>query len=348
MRFWDQQDKARRETAWLLCAFALCVLALVVAVHVGLTLAWLLVRWGIFRGQLDYPAGFLAVNVGVTLLLVMGGWWIEMGHMRQGGQKLAQRVGAREARPGSSLQEQQVVNIVQEMCIAASMPVPQVVVLTRTEAINAFAAGWDQDDAIVAVTQGALEHLNRDELQGMLAHELSHLHEGDTRLNMRLAAMCFGLELVYTFGESMRERGTIAWWFGTAVMAAGFMGWLCGRLLKAAVGRRREFLADARAVQWSRNRDGLGNVLRKVLWQREQEAHSHSLHYLEQRSHHGLHHPLVQHMLLVEVPDSSRLEHWLDAHPPLQDRLKVLYGRRMRSLPLGADDAQEPASKVVL
>jgi heat shock protein HtpX len=95
-------------------------------------------------------------------------------------------------------------------------------VLPRTDAINAFAAGWDAQDAVVAVTQGALDHLTREELQGMVAHELSHLHEGDTRLKMRLAGMVFGLELVYNFGEEMRERRGLAWWFGSAIMLAGW------------------------------------------------------------------------------------------------------------------------------
>ena len=145
------------------------------------------------------------------------------------------------------------------------MRTPQVVVLARADAINAFAAGWTQQDAVIAVTQGALDYLTRDEMQGLVAHELSHLKEGDTVLNMRLAGMVSGLELVYHFGENLRERGALAWWFGNAVMAAGFVGFLGGRLLKAAVSRQREYLADARAVQWTRSRDALGGVLRKVL-----------------------------------------------------------------------------------
>jgi heat shock protein HtpX len=161
----------------------------------------------------------------------------------------------------------------------------------------------------------------------MVAHELSHLHEGDTRLKMQLAGMVFGLELVYNFGDTLRERRGLAWWFGSAIMLAGFAGWLTGRMLKAAVSRQREHLADARAVQWTRSRDGLGGVLRKVMGQRQDTPRGY-----EQHSHTGLNHSSVQHMLLVEVAGVGRLEHWLDSHPTLEERVQRLYGRRMAPL----------------
>ncbi|MNV61617.1 hypothetical protein D3C71_1541310 [compost metagenome] len=201
--------------------------------------------------------------------------------------------------------------------------------MPRADAINAFAAGWDETDAVVAVTQGALDYLNREEMQGMVAHELSHLHEGDTRLKMRLAGMVFGLELVYNFGDTMRERRGLAWWFGSAIMLAGFAGWLTGRMLKAAVSRQREYLADARAVQWTRSKEGLGGVLRKVMAQRRDTPAG----YAENPTHTGLAHPAVQHMLLVDVGGGSRMERWLDTHPTLEDRVQRVYGRRMQPLP---------------
>lgn len=329
MRFWHWQTDARRTTRWLLLLFLLCVLASLAAVHGGLTLAWLL----LFT-RFDYPKGFVAVNVGVTLFLILGGWWLTYEQLCEGGRKLAQRIGAREARPGSSLAEQQLCNIVHEMCVAGQMRPPQVVVLARADAINAFAAGWTPDDAVVAVTQGALDYLSRDEMQGLVAHELSHLKEGDTLLNMRLAGMVSGLELVYNFGQEVRERSALGLWFGSAIMAAGFVGWLSGRLLKAAVSRQREFLADARAVQWTRSRDALGGVLRKVMTQRQTAQQYQGGWRADRRSHTGLDHPLVQHMLLAETPEGGKLEHWLDAHPPLEARVARIYGRPMRGLPL--------------
>ena len=334
MRFWDRQAAARTHTRRLLLAFAFTVVVLLVAVHGALALAWWCIAW-LLPGHLDFPAGFLVTNIGVSLALVLGGWWLETSNLRAGGVKLAQRVGAREARPGSSHAEQRLCNVVHELCIAAHMPEPQVMVLPRAEAINAFAAGWDAQDAVVAVSQGALEHLTREELQGMVAHELSHLHEGDTRLNMRLAGMCYGLELVYRFGEQLRERGGLAWWFGSAIVLAGSVGWLAGRVLKAAVARQREHLADARAVQWTRSRDGLGGVLRKVMAQRRDTPAGY-----ERATHQGLAHPAVQHMLLVDLPGAGAMERWLDSHPTLAERVQRIYGRSMQ--PLALTPVEEP------
>lgn len=333
MRFWERQREARRSTRWLLLVFGLCVLAVVASVHLGLMLAWWLGTLAF--GGWDYPTGFATVNIGVTLLLVLGGGWIELDQLRHGGRKLAQRVGAREARPGSSLAEQQLCNIVHEMCIAAHWPAPQVAVLARTEAINAFAAGWDAQDAVIAVTQGALDQLSREEMQGLVAHELSHLREGDTRLNMQLAGMVYGLELIHNFGQSLRERDSIlTQWFGLFIQAAGFVGWLGGQLLKAAVSRQREYLADARAVQWTRSKDGLGGVLRKVLTQRELAEEQYGSWEQDTRSHQGLDKRIVQHMLLAETPHASRLEDWLESHPTVPERIRRIYGRDMRPLPL--------------
>ena len=339
MKFWDHQQNARSETRRLLLGFAIAIVVLVAAVHVALVVAWSLMA-AVLPVHLPFPAGFLAANVGVSLLLVLGGWWVETSNLRAGGVKLARRVGARELRPSLSHAEQRLSNIVDELCIAAHMPRPQVMVMPRIDAINAFAAGWDESDAVLAVTQGALDYLTREEMQGMVAHELSHLHEGDTRLKMQLAGMVFGLELVYNFGDTLRERGGLAWWFGSAIMGAGFAGWLTGRLLKAAVSRQREYLADARAVQWTRSRDGLGGVLRKVMAQRRDTPAG----YGQQPVRAGLAHPALQHMLLVDVDGRSRMERWLDTHPTLADRVQRVYGRRMQPLPaVPVTVAWEPA-----
>ena len=346
MKFWQHQDDARAATRQLLWAFAGAVLLLLAAVHGALALAWWLMAL-LLPVQLPEPAGFLAANVGVSLLLVLGGWWVETSNLRAGGTRFAARMGAREARPAVSHAEQRLCNVVDELCIAAHMPRPQVMVLPRADAINAFAAGWDADDATVAVTQGALDYLTREELQGMVAHELSHLHEGDTRLKMRLTGMVFGLELVSNFGSELRERGGLAWWFGSAIVLAGFAGWLTGQLLKAAVSRQREHLADARAVQWTRSRDGLGGALRKVMAQRRAgDAHTGIGNGIGNGHSGGLGHPALQHLLLVDLPGGSALARRLDAHPPLEARVQRIYGRRMAPLPLvRVAMAPEPAVK---
>jgi Zn-dependent protease with chaperone function len=324
MRFFERQEEARGRTLRLVAMFAAAVAATVAGVHLALAACWWLLD-ALVPLQLAFPRGFFAANVGVTLLLVLGGWWIETSSLQQpgGAVRLARRLGAREVRLSQHEAEQRLCNIVDEVCIAAHMPRPEVMVLPRVQAINAFAAGWYEDEAVVAVTQGALDWLTRDELQGMVAHECSHLHEGDTRLNMQLAGMVSGLELVWRFGDEMRERGGPALLFGSAIMAMGSFGWWAGRWLQAAVARQREYLADARAVQWTRSRDGLGGVLRKALTQRTQAS---------VRADDPAWLPLAHHLLLVG--DDAQRGGWLDAHPPLAERIRRLYGRAMPPLPL--------------
>jgi heat shock protein HtpX len=332
VRFFERQETARAQTVRLLLLFAFTVLTLVVAVNGALAITWRVVTPG-FSG---YPAYFFTVNTTVTLLFVLGGWWLETSALQGGGDKLARRAGGREAWPGSREAEQKFVNIVSELSIAASMKAPQAMVLPRVESINAFAAGWDDDDAVVAVTEGALASLSRDELMGLVAHEFSHLREGDTRLNMRLAGMVFGLEMVFNLGRTMCEtdddgsRSFLAL-PGFAIMATGSLGWLAGRALKAAVSRQREFLADARAVQFTRSRDGLGGVLRKVAGQQAAGITS-------RRSPDSA----VQHMLLVSTTLDSR---WFASHPPLAERIRRIYGRAMTDLaPHADDDATKPSA----
>ena len=330
MRFFEAQEKARAQTLRLLLLFGLAVVALVLSVNGALALTW----WLVSPGWTGYPGYFFTVNTGVTLLFVLGGWWLETSVLDGGGQALARQAGAREAWPASRAAEQRLCNIVHELAIAASMKPPQAMVLPREASINAFAAGWNEDDAIVAVTQGALDHLSRDELQGLLAHEFSHLREGDTRLNMRLAGMVCGLEMIFSLGRSMCEgdehgRRSFLALPGFAIMATGFLGWLAGRVLKAAVSRQREFLADARAVQFTRSRDGLGGVLRKAAGERERAAR----HY-GSTSHHL--HPAVHHMLLVSDAAPTR---WFASHPPLAERIRRIYGRSMPVLTARYDEA---------
>ncbi|MDB5868462.1 MAG: peptidase Ste24p [Polaromonas sp.] len=329
MQFFEAQEKARAQTVRLLVLFGLAVIALVLAVNGALALTWCLVS----PGFSTYPAYFFSVNTAVTLLFVLGGWWLETSVLAGGGEALARRAGAREAWPASREAERRLCNIVAELAIAARLTPPQVMVLPREDSINAFAAGWSELDAIVAVTQGALDRLSRDELQGLLAHEFSHLREGDTRLNMRLAGMVHGLEMVFNLGHSMcapdddGNRSFLAL-PGFAIMTTGSLGWLAGRALKAAVSRQHEFLADARAVQFTRSKDGLGGVLRKVAGEKAR-AGGHAESTVRAL------HPAVQHMLLVSAATQTR---WFASHPPLAERIRRIYGRPMAALSVMADD----------
>lgn len=331
MLIFESQREARARTRQLLLAFLLTVLLLVLTVNAALALAWG-ITWAFWIPvSLGYPRHFFAVNTGVTLLFVLGGWWVESSRLSHGGaQRLAERMGARPLQPGSDFDERRLAHIVDEMAIASGMDRPVAMVVARDGGINAFATGWDQRDAVVAVTRGALDHLSREELQGLVAHEFSHIREGDTRLNMRLIGMVFGLEMIWRMGQTLAEpdelgRRSLLVPLGLALMAAGWLGWLAGHVLQAAVSRQREFLADARAVQWTRSRDGLGGVLRKV-WRQRLD---------------GLALPatdsLVQHLLLVGN-ETGRMAGWLDAHPPLAERVRRLYGRSMGPMPLTRPD----------
>ena len=329
MRFFDRQEQARAQTVRLLLLFGLTLLVLLLAVNAALALTWRVVSPG-FGG---YPAYFFSVNSAVTLLFVLGGWWLETWSLHGGGVILARRAGAREAWPASREAEQKFCNIVSELAIAAGMKAPQPMVLTSEDGINAFAAGWDESDAVVAVTQGALDHLTRDELQGLVAHEFSHLREGDTRLNMRLTGMVFGLKMIFNLGCSMCEPGddghrSLLALPGFAIKATGSLGLLAGRVLQAAVSRQREFLADARAVQFTRSKDGLGGVLRKVAGQQSDSDRDAGIRRRSLQ-------PALQHMLLVS---SNTQGHWLASHPPLAERIRRIYGRPMAALSLRRDD----------
>jgi heat shock protein HtpX len=332
----ESQRDARGRTRRLLLLFALTVLLLVLAVNAALVLAWGL-SWGFWAplgGGL--PRHFFAVNTVVVLVFVLGGWWLETSRLSSGGGvRLAEQMGARELRPSGDFDEQRFGNVVHEMAIAAGLKPPLPMVMARSTGINAFATGWNEDDAVIAVTQGALEHLTRDELQGLVAHEFSHIREGDTRLNMRLVGMVFGLEMVFRFGQriwdpDLRDRTSLAALLGLAIMAAGWLGWVAGHALQAAVSRQREYLADARAVQWTRNKDGLGGVLRKVLGLRTDAEEARRVG------------SPMQHLLLVST-EGGRVAHWLDSHPTLEQRIRRIYGRPMPAMPLVRADREPRA-----
>lgn len=339
MRFRQHQDAAHTASRRLLLLFLGVLVLLVLAVNGALALVYRLT----FPWAEGYPRLFFETNTALTLLFVLGGCWFEMLRLRQGGAHVARLAGGRPIDPPDGqprdLYEKRLRNVVDEVAIAASMKPPPVYVLEREEAINAFAAGWDRDDAVIAVTRGALERLTRDELQGVVAHEFSHLFHGDTRLNMRLIGLVWGLQMIYNFGHSFvepdeRGRRGAGLVVGLALMGVGSLGWIAGRMLKAAVSRQREFLADASAVKYTRSIDGIGGALRKVAdqaWRGRDHIHNAQAESLS-------------HLFFV-----SRLRWNLFAtHPPLGERIRRIYGFEVvplaaRVLPPEDDDA--PATR---
>lgn len=294
MDFFEAQARAKRRTAPLVALFCLAVLGTILALYfafVGGT-ALMGIRANAHGGGLEYypeyaqtgvidwwqPGALKAIillvlpTVGLSALFK----WLQL---RAGGSAVAADVGGRRVAPDTKdPRERMLMNVVEEMSIASGLPVPAVFVLPGEASINAFAAGYTQSDAAVAVTRGALERLNRDELQGVVAHEFSHILNGDMRINTRLIALLFGiLSLVilgrgllraafYTGGSSKKGGGGAIPLAagGIALMIVGGIGLLAGRLIQAAVSRQREYLADAAAVQFTRNPAGLSGALKKL------------------------------------------------------------------------------------
>ncbi len=346
MRFFEHQAQARRASRRLLWLFALAVALIVVAVNVACALALALIDPWMWRAS-GSVAGFVAAlpryffetNTAVVLLFIVGGALIEGVRLRDGGAAVADMLGARAvpADPGDAAQRR-LRNVAQEMAIAAGAPIPALYVLDDESAINACAAGHDGRDAAVIVTRGALDKLTRDELQGVFAHEMAHVLHGDLRLNLRLSAYVYGVLIVFQFGRAMigysrapagaprvEGRGGLlapaAFVFGLAIMAIGAIGWVAARLLQAAVGRQREFMADATAVGFTRLADGLGNALRKALTLAGEGAA-------------GLANPAVATTAHAWMVAPDRFAGLFATHPPLAERIRRIFGRSMRALPV--------------
>ncbi len=330
MNFFDAQDQARRLSHRLVALFALAVAGLVVGTYlvavVALGVAGIDPSGAVDPGPpgLFHPGLFLAVAAGMGLL-IGGGSAFRTAQLRKGGGAVAELLGGRRVDPGSpDPKEQMLLNVVEEMAIASGVPVPEVFVMDREAGINAFAAGHTLNDAAVAVTRGALDAFSRDELQGVMAHEFSHILNGDMRLNVRLMGLLYGILLMTVVGRGLlrggfhaggrrgggRDKGAsqIAL-IGVAMVVLGYLGVLAGRLIQAAVSRQREYLADAAAVQFTRNPDGIANALRRI----GASAHGSRLgdHHAEEASH-----------LFFARGVGKRMSGLTSTHPPLPERIR--------------------------
>lgn len=293
MNFFKHQDAARKRTGLLVVLLLLAVVSLIAVTVfvVGVFLYFLQshsTSVSAYQAQttsLSTHLSYLAtseltlwVAVGV-LSVVAAGTLYKYLQLSGGGKRVAESLGGRPlSYEGASTQEARVLNVVEEMAIASGNPVPPVYLIDEP-GINAFAAGMSRRDAVIGVTRGCIETLNRDELQGVIAHEFSHIHNGDMRLNMRLVAVLHGILLIGLIGyyvlhgsggrrhyySSSRSKGQGAQLsLAMALMAIGYGGTFFGNIIKAAVSRQREFLADASAVQFTRNPEGIGNALKKI------------------------------------------------------------------------------------
>lgn len=282
MDFFEHQAHARRNTGWLMVLFFLAVAMTIAAVYGIVALIFL-------QEQNFYNLQILLTTTGITIGLVLLGSLYKSFALRQGGESVALMLGGRRIPADTTdREERRLLNIVEEMAIASGTPVPPVYVMDQEGGINAFAAGFSTSDAVVSVNRGTLNFLSRDELQGVIAHEFSHILNGDMRLNLHLIGWLHGLLMIFLTGRILfeimvRSRPShyvsssnrdnnkkggdprIAFLFlGLGLMAVGSIGLFFGRLIKAAVSRQREFLADASAVQFTRNPDGIGGALKKI------------------------------------------------------------------------------------
>jgi Zn-dependent protease with chaperone function len=278
MDFFDHQEAARRRTTLLVLYFILAVFFIICGVYAAIVIAWGLadekvaVTWD--------PSLLGGVTLGVVFIVFVGSLY-KIIVLSKGGEAVARMLGATPVDPGTKdPEERRLLNVVEEMAIASGIRVPKVYALQAEKGINAFAAGLTPGTAVVTVTQGTLSTLSRDELQGVVAHEFSHILNGDMRINLRLIGIVHGILVIGLIGRAilrgMSSRsssssdkkggaGIALFVLGLMITLIGYIGVFFGNLIKAAVSRQREFLADAAAVQFTRNPSGIAGALKKIM-----------------------------------------------------------------------------------
>ena len=347
MDFFQHQERARRKTGLLVLYFILAVAAVVLCVNLALLLAFV---W--MDVQLVPPSQWFSHPLTLwitlfTLLVMVCGCLFKTWQLRRGGKGLAAMLGARPIDPDTRHgDEKKLINVVEEMSIASGIPAPQLYVLDKEEAINAFVAGFRPSETVLVVTHGTLKKLDRDELQGVIAHEFSHIFNADMRLNLRLIAVLAGILAVGKIGEFMlrgssrrstsNRKGNSLILVALALVVVGYLGLFFGRLIKAAISRQRELLADASAVQFTRNPAGLAGALIKI--RNGDGSHLDSVHAED-----------MSHMCFGETL-GFRFRNLLATHPPLDDRLGALgsdWVARARSRARSATQAATPSTASV-
>jgi Zn-dependent protease with chaperone function len=342
MDFFAQQARVRGSSRRLVVLFALAVLAIVAAID---TVVWIAMGHRPLDGE---PAASNLPLLFTSSVVVLAGIGLSslfrIMSLTGGGKTVAASVGATPVPPDTREPSlRQLRNVIEEVAIAAGVPVPDIYLLADEPGINAFAAGYSASDAAVCVTQGCLDHLSRDELQGVIAHEFSHVLNGDMRLNIRLMGLLFGILVlaivgrrVIWFGGGRSSRrdggGGQVWMIGLALIMVGYIGYFFARLIQAAVARSRESLADASAVQFTRQTDGIAGALKKIAILSEGSA----LQVANKQE--------VAHMLFGEAGAFNAL---FATHPPLLERIRALEpGFREEQLVSLAQSLQTKAAAV--
>ncbi len=310
MDFWAAQKRARSWTALYVALFVILTVLMAASVE-----------FAVRAFSPDYAeTSFPAFGILFAALTIIVATFQYLNFRTQGGSFVAKSLGAREVRLTSKdPQEIQLLNIVEEIAIASSMPMPSVYILNKPS-INAFAAGLTPSMAAISVTEGALDTLNREELQGVIAHEFGHISNGDMAISMRLAALVMGfffilfialrmLRISSLAGDRGKKGGQILVLVSLVFFLAGSVMWFFGSVLKSAVSREREYLADASAVQFTRNPNGIVNALRKIANETVTDMPDNGAY---------------SHLYFDDRTPFSALFH---THPPLKKRIQVLLNR---------------------
>ena len=282
MNFFESQDRARKHTFQLVSLFALAVVSLIIMTNLLVMVVFGFINTEQVQSgeslirQIDWRT-FAAVSAAVAVVVLVGSLY-KMLALSAGGKAVAESLGGKLIpRNTNDPQQRKLLNVVEEISIASGTPAPPVYVLANEAGINAFAAGFTPRDAVIGVTQGTIDHLSREQLQGVIAHEFSHIFNGDMRLNIRLIGVLNGIliigilgyYLLYSASFSRRgrsnDKGAAAMLaLAIGLMVIGYAGTFFGGLIKAAVSRQREYLADASAVQFTRNPDGIAGALKRI------------------------------------------------------------------------------------
>ena len=282
MDFFERQHQAKKKTGYLVFLFGVAVLLISLLNFLIIAAVIPFVDEERNFSTLQDPMLAMSVMLGTFVVISLAGLY-RKSQLSDGGSSIASMMGGRLVNMASTdPDEQKLMNVVEEMAIASSVPMPEVFVMSEEKAINAFAAGYTVDDAVIGVTDGCMRRLSRDELQGVIAHEFSHILNQDMRLNLRLVAVVFGLFVLSQLGRLMmrigfnssgnrssgsRDEGggmAVIGIAGLGIMVTGGLGILMGNLIKSAVSRQREYLADSSAVQYTRNPGGLAGALKKI------------------------------------------------------------------------------------
>ncbi len=356
MNFFGHQEEARRATIVLVALFGAAITCLTGLLYTFCLFLFDYIGYGPRTGWWRED---IALSVGIGTVLVVGcGSIYKILQLRGGGAAVAQSLGGRPLNASSTdastsdasptdHAEKQLLNIVEEMAIASGVPVPQVWVLEQN-GINAFAAGYSPSDAVIGVTRGCMEQLDRDELQGVIAHEFSHILNGDMRLNIRLMGVLHGLVCLSiagticlrgSFVRGSRRTSGPAIGLGLALLITGALGVLFARLIKAAVSRQREFLADASAVQFTRNPNGIANALKRIGGMLPPRAS-------EKIPGSTIDHPRSEeasHMFFSSAMRRS-MAGWFSTHPPLLERILKIEPRYTGSRAEATMESSQSAS----